>query len=114
MEDVSILSLFANVIVIPLLGWGGRFIFSKLDEWEKERRAREERQERLINNLIQASVSSLRVTLRSEAFRYMELGHIPVKEKEEFNEAYEVYRSLGGNGSMEMLKETVDKIKVKY
>lgn len=52
----------------------------------------------------------LRVQLIEYHDRYMELGSIPSYAYENFQEMYEAYHKLGGNGMITKMKEEIDKL----
>ena len=55
----------------------------------------------------------LRVQLIEYHNRYCGLGYIPSYVYENFNEMYDAYHALGGNGMITKMKEEVDALEIK-
>lgn len=55
----------------------------------------------------------LRVSLMEYHDKYVELGHIPSHAYQNFNEMYEAYHDLGGNGMITKMKKEVDKLDIR-
>lgn len=80
----------------------------KIDE--QERNARIEVEKELRENNSKGTMLLLRVQLIEYHDKYMKLGEIPSYAYENFNDMYEVYHKLGGNGMATKMKQEIDEL----
>lgn len=65
------------------------------------------------DNTSKALMLLLRHELKEYYYTYKNRGYISLSELEEYNEIYEIYHALGGNGIATKMLEEVKKIDVK-
>lgn len=67
-----------------------------------------------IVNTNKSTKSALKVLMRHEMRlmyeKWSEKGYIPIEAAVEFDEIYEIYHSLGGNGKGTEIKKQIDKL----
>lgn len=104
------------VILTALLG----YIVWMLKEQKKqkqidiqERDARIEKEKELRENNSKGTMLLLRVQLIEYHDKYMELGEIPSYAYDNFNEMYDVYHRLGGNGMVTKMKQEIEALHLK-
>lgn len=104
------------VILTALLG----YIVWLLKEQKKqkqidahERDERIEAEKRLRENNSKGTMLLLRVQLIEYHDKYMELGEIPSYAYDNFNEMYDVYHNLGGNGMVTKMEQEIEELHLK-
>ena len=104
------------VILTALLG----YIVWLLKEQKKqkqidahERDERIEAEKRLRENNSKGTMLLLRVQLIEYHDKYMELGEIPSYAYDNFNEMYDVYHNLGGNGMVTKMEQEIKELHLK-
>lgn len=104
------------VILTALLG----YIVWMLKEQKKqkqidiqERDARIEKEKELRENNSKGTMLLLRVQLIEYHDKYMELGEIPSYAYDNFNEMYDVYHKLSGNGMVTKMKQEIEALHLK-
>lgn len=86
-------------------------IQKKQDAIERDERIKEERELREANS--KGTMLLLRVKLIEYHEKYTKRGSIPNYAYENFNEMYEAYHALGGNGMVTHMKEEIEELKLK-
>lgn len=104
------------VILTALLG----YIVWMLKEQKKqkqidiqERDARIEKEKELRENNSKGTMLLLRSQIIGYHDKYMELGEIPSYVYDNFNEMYDVYHKLGGNGTATKMKQEIEALHLK-
>lgn len=99
-----IISIVLSVVSGVLLS----IVKNLMDENKKLRREREDK-----NAAMQDGVMTLlKIQLIEYHDKYMSSGDIPSYVYENFDEMYKVYETLGGNGMVKHMKESIDKLRV--
>lgn len=80
----------------------------KIDKEERDTRIEAEKQLREKNS--RGTMLLLRVQLIEYHDKYMELGEIPSYAYDNFNDMYDVYHSLGGNGMVTKMKQEIEEL----
>lgn len=83
----------------------------KADAIERNERIEVERKQREANS--HGTMLLLRVQLIEYHDKYMRLGEIPSYAYENFNEMYDAYHKLGGNGMVTKMKQEIDELHLK-
>lgn len=83
----------------------------KIDKEERDTRIEAEKQLREKNS--RGTMLLLRVQLIEYHDKYMELGEIPSYAYDNFNDMYDVYHSLGGNGMVTKMKQEIEALHLK-
>ena len=83
----------------------------KIDKEERDARIEAEKQLREKNS--RGTMLLLRVQLIEYHDKYMELGEIPSYAYDNFNDMYDVYHSLGGNGMVTKMKQEIEELHFK-
>lgn len=83
----------------------------KIDKEERDTRIEAEKQLREKNS--RGTMLLLRVQLIEYHDKYMELGEIPSYAYDNFNDMYDVYHSLGGNGMVKKMKQEIEELHLK-
>lgn len=95
---VHILSPIINNVVFPILaayiGFRYRSFFNEREKEQKEYKERNEAIDAILKDLARSSILS-------RVDKAVDRGYTTLKEYEEINEAYEGYRKLHGNGTVE-------------
>lgn len=84
---------------------------SKQDAIERDERIKKEREMREANS--KGTMLLLRVKLIEYHEKYTKRGSIPNYAYENFNEMYEAYHALGGNGMATHMKEEIEELELK-
>ena len=79
---------------------------SKQDAIERNERIRKEREMREANS--KGTMLLLRVKLIEYHEKYMKRGEIPTYAYDNFNEMYDAYHALGGNGMVTKMKNEIE------
>ena len=99
-----IISIVLSVVSGVLLS----IVKNLMDENKKLRKEREDK-----NAAMQDGVMTLlKIQLIEYHEKYMSSGDIPSYVYENFDEMYTVYETLGGNGMVKHMKESIDKLRV--
>ena len=99
-----IISIVLSVVSGVLLS----IVKNLMDENKKLRKEREDK-----NAAMQDGVMTLlKIQLIEYHDKYMSSGDIPSYVYENFDEMYTVYETLGGNGMVKHMKESIDKLRV--
>lgn len=99
-----IISIVLSVVSGVLLS----IVKNLMDENKKLRKEREDK-----NAAMQDGVMTLlKIKLIEYHEKYMSSGDIPSYVYENFDEMYKVYETLGGNGMVKHMKESIDKLRV--
>lgn len=83
----------------------------KIDKEERDARIEAEKQLREKNS--RGTMLLLRVQLIEYHDKYMELGEIPSYAYDNFNDMYDVYHKLGGNGTATKMKQEIEALHLK-
>ncbi|WP_294785374.1 hypothetical protein [uncultured Eubacterium sp.] len=83
----------------------------KADVIERNERIEVERKQREANS--HGTMLLLRVQLIEYHDKYMQLGEIPSYAYENFNEMYDAYHKLGGNGMVTKMKQEIEELHLK-
>ena len=83
----------------------------KIDSIERDERIEAERKQREANS--RGTMLLLRVQLIEYHDKYMRIGEIPSYAYENFNEMYDAYHKLGGNGMVTKMKQEIDELHLK-
>ena len=83
----------------------------KTDGIERDARIEQERKQREANS--HGTMLLLRVQLIEYHDKYMRLGEIPSYAYENFNEMYDAYHKLGGNGMVTKMKQEIEELHLK-
>lgn len=83
----------------------------KADGIERDARIEQERKQREANSY--GTMLLLRVQLIEYHDKYMRLGEIPSYAYENFNEMYDAYHKLGGNGMVTKMKQEIEELHLK-
>ena len=83
----------------------------KTDGIERDARIEQEQKQREANS--RGTMLLLRVQLIEYHDKYMRLGEIPSYAYENFNEMYDAYHALGGNGMVTKMKQEIDELHLK-
>lgn len=83
----------------------------KIDAEERNARIKAEKQLREDNS--KGTMLLLRVQLIGYHNKYTALGEIPSYEYDNFNEMYDVYHKLGGNGTATKMKQEIEALHLK-
>ena len=83
----------------------------KADGIERDARIEQERKQREANS--HGTMLLLRVQLIEYHDKYMRLGEIPSYAYENFNEMYDAYHKLGGNGMVTKMKQEIEELHLK-
>lgn len=83
----------------------------QIDAEERDARIKSERQ--LRENNSKGTMLLLKVQLIEYHDKYMELGEIPSYAYNNFNEMYDVYHRLGGNGMVTKMKQEIEALHLK-
>ena len=83
----------------------------KADVIERNERIEMERKQREANS--HGTMLLLRVQLIEYHDKYMQLGEIPSYAYENFNEMYDAYHKLGGNGMVTKMKQEIEELHLK-
>lgn len=83
----------------------------QIDAHERDERIEDEK--RLRENNSKGTMLLLRVQLIEYHDKYMELGEIPSYAYDNFNEMYDVYHNLGGNGMVTKMKQEIEELHLK-
>lgn len=83
----------------------------KADVIERDERIEAEQKQREANS--RGTMLLLRVQLIEYHDKYMRLGEIPSYAYENFNEMYEAYHRLGGNGMVTKMKQEIEELHLK-
>lgn len=83
----------------------------KADGIERDARIEQERKQREANSY--GTMLLLRVQLIEYHDKYMRLGEIPSYAYENFNEMYDAYHKLGGNGMVTKMKQEMEELHLK-
>lgn len=83
----------------------------KTDGIERDARIEQEQKQREANS--RGTMLLLRVQLIEYHDKYMRLGEIPSYAYENFNEMYDAYHKLGGNGMVTKMKQEIDELHLK-
>ena len=83
----------------------------KSDGIKRDARIEQEQQQREANS--RGTMLLLRVQLIEYHDKYMRLGEIPSYAYENFNEMYDAYHALGGNGMVTKMKQEIDELHLK-
>ena len=83
----------------------------KTDGIERDARIEQERKQREANSY--GTMLLLRVQLIEYHDKYMRLGEIPSYAYENFNEMYDAYHKLGGNGMVTKMKQEIEELHLK-
>lgn len=99
-----IISIVLSVVSGVLLS----IVKNLMDENKKLRKEREDK-----NAAMQDGVMTLlKIQLIEYHDKYMSSGDIPSYVYENFDEMFTVYETLGGNGMVKHMKESIDKLRV--
>ena len=79
-----------------------------LDENKKLKLEREEKEKAVQDGMMLL----LKIQLIEYHDKYMKSGDIPSYVYDNFDEMYKVYATLGGNGMVEHMKESIDKLRI--
>lgn len=83
----------------------------KADVIERDERIEAEQKQREANS--RGTMLLLRVQLIEYHDKYMRLGEIPSYAYENFNEMYDAYHRLGGNGMVTKMKQEIEELHLK-
>lgn len=83
----------------------------KADAIERNERIEVEQKQREANS--HGTMLLLRVQLIEYHDKYMQLGEIPSYAYENFNEMYDAYHKLGGNGMVTKMKQEIEELHLK-
>ena len=83
----------------------------KADVIERNERIEAEQKQREANS--HGTMLLLRVQLIEYHDKYMRLGEIPSYAYENFNEMYDAYHKLGGNGMVTKMKQEIEELHLK-
>mgnify|MGYP006909036589 FL=1 len=83
----------------------------KTDGIERDARIEQEQKQREANS--HGTMLLLRVQLIEYHDKYMRLGEIPSYAYENFNEMYDAYHKLGGNGMVTKMKQEIEELHLK-
>ena len=83
----------------------------KADVIERNERIEAEQKQREANS--HGTMLLLRVQLIEYHDKYMRLGEIPSYAYENFNEMYDAYHKLGGNGMVTKMKQEIEELHIK-
>lgn len=83
----------------------------KIDKEERDARIEAEKELREKNS--KGTMLLLKVQLIEYHDNYMELGEIPSYAYDNFNDMYDVYHSLGGNGMVTKMKQEIEELHLK-
>ena len=83
----------------------------KADAIERNERIEAEQKQREANS--HGTMLLLRVQLIEYHDKYMRLGEIPSYAYENFNEMYDAYHKLGGNGMVTKMKQEIEELHLK-
>lgn len=83
----------------------------KIDKEERDARIEAEKELREKNS--KGTMLLLKVQLIEYHDKYMELGEIPSYAYDNFNDMYDVYHSLGGNGMVTKMKQEIEELHLK-
>ena len=83
----------------------------KADAIERNERIEVEQKQREANS--HGTMLLLRVQLIEYHDKYMRLGEIPSYAYENFNEMYDAYHKLGGNGMVTKMKQEIEELHLK-
>lgn len=105
-------NVFADIfinILIAVVGGSLVYVFEKtMKENEQLRRVKEESEGAIRTGMM----TLLKIQLIEYHDKYMVNGNIPSYVYDNFDEMYESYKALGGNGMIKHLKEEVDRLRV--
>ncbi len=113
MTLMNIVVLAVNCIITTVLGILINKFANKLDKIKKEEEAEKEE----INAKNRAIEEGLVALLRNELVRryreYETVGEISILDKENFEDMFEQYENLGGNGTMKKMAKDVLNLPIK-
>lgn len=96
-----------------LSGVLGFVIKNLLAENQKLRNARKETEEKRQKAIGNGVLSLLKIQLIEYHEKYMQEENIPTYVYENWDEMYEAYEALGGNGLVKKMKEDVDRLRIR-
>jgi hypothetical protein len=99
-----IISIVLSVVSGVLLS----IVKNLMDENKKLRKEREDKNAAMKDGVM----TLLKIQLIEYHEKYMSSGDIPSYVYENFDEMYTVYETLGGNGMVKHMKESIDKLRV--
>ena len=100
-----LLTVISGVLLFVIKG-----LLTQIKTLKDEQKKRETEWQKAISAGV---VSLLRIQLIEYHDKYMVGDHIPTYVYENFNEMYEAYTKLGGNGMITHMKEEIDSLQVK-
>lgn len=92
-----------SLLVPPLIG----YVIWLLKEQKKDSRIKAEADAKAQKTLNEATKCLLRVKLIEDHDKFMERGHIPSYALSNYEQMYEAYHELGGNGMIEAMHDEI-------
>jgi len=100
-------------LIIGILGAGiGSGCMSILQAYLNRKWQKQDRHDARVDALVNAQMVTMIDRVRYLSKAYIKQGCITLEDKENLQEMYKAYKSLGGNGHLETAMAEVDKIKV--
>ena len=101
-----------TIIVAILTGGVGSGIISLVTSLLQRKWSKKDGQAQKLNALVNAQKLMLLDLVKHRGVRYIENGEISFEDKEGIIDMHKAYKSLGGNGHLDVIMEEIEKLKV--
>ena len=102
------MSYIVSIVLSVVSGVLLSLVKNLMDENKKLKKEREEKATAMQDGVMVL----LKIQLIEYHDKYMSSGDIPSYVYDNFDEMYKVYETLGGNGTVKHMKESIDKLRI--